>query len=38
MKINVNDTLRGRRTRNVVTSVKPDRNDPGAESRDGVQD
>ena len=38
MKINVNGTLTGRRTRNVITSVKRDLNEAGAESRDGVQD
>jgi len=37
MKINVNGTLTGRRTSDVVTVVKPNRNEPGAESRDGVQ-
>jgi hypothetical protein len=37
MKINVNGTLTGKRTRDVVAVVKPDRNEPGAESRDGVQ-
>ena len=36
MKINVNGTT-GRRTPDVVTLVKPSRNEPGAESRDGVQ-
>jgi len=37
MKINVNRTWTGRRTPDVVTLVKPSRNEPGAESRDGVQ-
>jgi hypothetical protein len=37
MKTNVNGTLTGRRTRDAVTVVKPDRNEHGAESRDGVQ-
>jgi hypothetical protein len=37
MKIDVNGMLTGMRTRDVVTVVKPDRNEPGAESRDGVQ-
>ena len=37
MKIYVNGTLTGRRTLDVVTLVKPNRNEPGAESRDGVQ-
>ena len=37
MNINVNGTLTGRRTPDVVTLVKPSRNEPGAESRDGVQ-
>jgi hypothetical protein len=37
MKIYVNGTLTGRRTPDVVTLVKPSRNEPGAESRDGVQ-
>ena len=37
MKIHVNGTLTGRRTPDVVTLVKPGRNEPGAESRDGVQ-
>ncbi len=38
MKINVNSTSTGMRTPDVVTLVKPSRNEPGAESRDGVQD
>ena len=38
MKINVNGTFTGRRTTDVVTLVKPRRNELGAESRDGVQD
>jgi hypothetical protein len=37
MKINVNGTLTGSRKRDVVTVVKPDRKELGAESRDGVQ-
>ena len=37
MKINVNGTLTGRRTPDVVKLVKPSRNEPGAESRDGMQ-
>jgi hypothetical protein len=37
MKTNVNGTLTGRRTPDVVPVVKPNRNEPGAESRDGVQ-
>jgi len=37
MKISVNGTLTSRRTSDVVTLVKPNRNEPGAESRDGVQ-
>jgi len=37
MKTSVNGTLTGRRTPDVVTLVKPNRNEPGAESRDGVQ-
>jgi hypothetical protein len=37
MKINVNCSLTGRRTRYVITSLKRDLNDAGAESRDGVQ-
>ena len=37
MKIDVNGMLMGKRTRDVVTVAKPDRNEPGAESRDGVQ-
>jgi len=37
MKTNVNGTLTGRRTPAVVTLVKANRNEPGAESRYGVQ-
>ena len=37
MKIDVNGMLMGKRTSDVVTLVKPSRNEPGAESRDGVQ-